>query len=154
MIVKLLTEHHLEFLSLKGGCTGSSEFTHVKMAHCWKSHALAPLTISKPSRGPDARNKFSPEVDMLIRSLPTVRTQFNRTLKVNKKNTDHSGRCVFCRTFYNICLCYAILSVPSSQPTDHLPRLTYCLSCVLCFLVFLTLFDMVFGSGVVLCIDS
>ena len=31
MIVKLLTEHHLEFLSLKGGCTGSSESTHVKM---------------------------------------------------------------------------------------------------------------------------
>ena len=33
--VKLLTEHHLEFLSLKGGCTGSSESTHVKMPHCW-----------------------------------------------------------------------------------------------------------------------
>ena len=29
MIVKLLTEHHLEFLSLKGGCTGSSESTLV-----------------------------------------------------------------------------------------------------------------------------
>ena len=41
MIVKLLTEHHLEFLSLKGGCKGSSESTHVKMPHCWKSHALA-----------------------------------------------------------------------------------------------------------------
>ena len=41
MIVKLLTEHHLEFLSLKGGCLGSSESTHVKMPHCWKSHALA-----------------------------------------------------------------------------------------------------------------
>ena len=41
MIVKLLTEHHLEFLSLKGGCRGSSESTHVKMSHCWKSHALA-----------------------------------------------------------------------------------------------------------------
>ena len=27
MIVKLLTEHHLEFLSLKGGCTGSYVFT-------------------------------------------------------------------------------------------------------------------------------
>ena len=27
MIVKLLTEHHLEFLSLKGGCRGSSEST-------------------------------------------------------------------------------------------------------------------------------
>ena len=38
MIFKLLTEHHLEFLSLKGGCTGSSESTLVKMPHCWKSH--------------------------------------------------------------------------------------------------------------------
>ena len=27
MIVKLLTEHHLEFLSLKGGCIGSYEST-------------------------------------------------------------------------------------------------------------------------------
>ena len=41
MTVKLLTEHHFEFLSLKGGCTGSSESTLVKMPHCWKSHALA-----------------------------------------------------------------------------------------------------------------
>ena len=31
MIVKLLTEHHLEFLSLKGGCIGWSESTRVKM---------------------------------------------------------------------------------------------------------------------------
>ena len=41
MIVKLLTEQHLEYLSLKGGCRGSSESTHVKLPHCWKSHALA-----------------------------------------------------------------------------------------------------------------
>ena len=41
MIVKLLTEHHLEFLSLKGGCRGSSESTLVKMSNCWKSHAAA-----------------------------------------------------------------------------------------------------------------
>ena len=45
MIVKLLTERHLEFLSLKGGCRGSSESTHVKMPHCWKSHALAQLIV-------------------------------------------------------------------------------------------------------------
>ena len=32
MNIKLLTEHHLEFLSLKGGCTGSSESTLVKNA--------------------------------------------------------------------------------------------------------------------------
>ena len=41
MIVKLLTEHNLEFLCLKVGCRGSSESTHVEMPHCWKSHALA-----------------------------------------------------------------------------------------------------------------
>ena len=41
MIFKLLTEHLLKFLSLKEGCRGSSESTHVKMPHCWKSHALA-----------------------------------------------------------------------------------------------------------------
>ena len=39
MIGKLLTEYHLELLSLKGGCRGSSVSTHVKMPHCWKSHA-------------------------------------------------------------------------------------------------------------------
>ena len=40
MIVMLLTEHHLEFISLTGGCRGSSESTHVKIPHCWKSHAI------------------------------------------------------------------------------------------------------------------
>ena len=34
MSVKLLTEHRLEFVSFKGGCTGSSESTLVKMPHC------------------------------------------------------------------------------------------------------------------------
>ena len=33
MIAKLLTQHHLEFLSLKGGCRGSSESTLVKMSN-------------------------------------------------------------------------------------------------------------------------
>ena len=46
MSVKLLTEHHLEYLCLKGGCTGSSESTHVKLPHCWKSHALAHLCFT------------------------------------------------------------------------------------------------------------
>ena len=41
MTVKLHTEHHLGFVSLKGGCTGSSESTHVKMPHCRKSHVAA-----------------------------------------------------------------------------------------------------------------
>ena len=41
---KLLTEHHLAFLSLKWGCTVSSEFTLVKMPHCWKSHVVAQIS--------------------------------------------------------------------------------------------------------------
>ena len=47
MIVKLLTEHHLEFLSLKGCCRGSTESTHVKMSNCWKSHAAAHMFVAK-----------------------------------------------------------------------------------------------------------
>ena len=43
MIVKLLTEHHLEFLSLKGGCRGSSESILVKMPHCGKSRGMAQI---------------------------------------------------------------------------------------------------------------
>ena len=46
MIVKLLTEHHLELLSLKGGCRGSSESTLVKISNCWKSHATAHFASS------------------------------------------------------------------------------------------------------------
>ena len=30
-----------EFLSLKGGCTASSDSTLVKMPRCWKSHVVA-----------------------------------------------------------------------------------------------------------------
>ena len=47
MSVKLLTEHHLEFLSLRGGCTGLSESTLVKMPHCWKSHVTAHIIDKK-----------------------------------------------------------------------------------------------------------
>ena len=45
MSVKLLTENHLECLSLKGVCTGSSESTLVKIPHCWKSHLAANIHI-------------------------------------------------------------------------------------------------------------
>ena len=47
MIVKLLTEHHLEFLSLKGGCRGSSESTLVKISNCWKYHVAARILLSR-----------------------------------------------------------------------------------------------------------
>ena len=45
LTVKLLTEYHLEFLSLKGGCTASSESTLVKIPRCWKSHVTAQMSL-------------------------------------------------------------------------------------------------------------
>ena len=41
MSVKLLAEHHLDFVTLKGGSTGSSESTLGILPHFWKSHATA-----------------------------------------------------------------------------------------------------------------
>ena len=41
LTLRLLTEYHLEFLILRGGCLGLSESTLVKMTHCWKSHVTA-----------------------------------------------------------------------------------------------------------------
>ena len=40
MTVKLLTEHHLKFRSLKGVCTGLSESTLIKMPQSWKYRGL------------------------------------------------------------------------------------------------------------------
>ena len=45
MSVMLLTEHHLEFLGLTGGCIGSSESILVKMPHCWKSNVTTQVTV-------------------------------------------------------------------------------------------------------------
>ena len=45
MSVKLLTERRLEFLSLKGDCTCSSESTLIKMSNCWKSYASAQFIL-------------------------------------------------------------------------------------------------------------
>ena len=60
MTVKLLTENHFEFLSLKGGCIGSSESTLVKTPHFWKSHVTAQIVfevcdqvVLKPFSRPD-----------------------------------------------------------------------------------------------------
>ena len=50
MNVKLSTEHHFGFLSLKGGCTVSSESTLVKIPHCWKSHVTAHISMWRSLR--------------------------------------------------------------------------------------------------------
>ena len=40
----LLTDHHLEFLSLKGDCTGLCESTLIEIPQCWKSRDAAKLS--------------------------------------------------------------------------------------------------------------
>ena len=58
MSVKLLTEHHLKFLSLTGGCTGLSESTLVKQPHFSKSNDVAQMFQTK--RLPTTQNKQTP----------------------------------------------------------------------------------------------
>ena len=62
MTNKLLTEHHLEFLSLKGGCTGLSGSTHVKMPICWKSHVVGQITFTKWPPGVHYNHCVGPSV--------------------------------------------------------------------------------------------
>ena len=70
MIVKLLTEHHLEFLSLAGGCRGLSESTLVKMSNCWKSHVAAHVCILFLFRDPsDMRTAYSLNLPHIVGNL-------------------------------------------------------------------------------------
>ena len=77
MTVKLLTEHHLEFLSLRGGCTGSSESTHIKIPHCWKSHIAAQL-FSEPVDKPITDNKKWNGILMVKPTTSTVMAKTQR----------------------------------------------------------------------------
>ena len=65
LTVKLLTEHHLEFLSLKGGCKGWSESTLVKMPQCWKSHVTTQIILRGWAH--QIHCGFNDEVQTLIR---------------------------------------------------------------------------------------
>ena len=73
MSVNLLTEEHLEFLSLKGGCTCSSESTLVKMPHCWKSRVAVPMLKSMRMK----LIKIScADPESFVRGGPTLKTFF------------------------------------------------------------------------------
>ena len=69
MSVKLLIELNLVFLSLTGGCTGSSESTLVKMAHCWKSHVTVQIF---PNTGPRVQSVTCLATDACLTADPGV----------------------------------------------------------------------------------
>ena len=54
MDIRLLSEQHLEILSLQGGCTGAPESTHVKMYHIVGNHMprLVCLRLDNKEIGP------------------------------------------------------------------------------------------------------
>ena len=85
MIVKLLTEHRLEFLSLKGGCRGWSESTLVKMFEisCHSSFIFADYGTSDPS---SLNSDFLPEIPVVTCFLKEVWTQ-DRTDKISRLMT-------------------------------------------------------------------
>ena len=78
MIVKLLNEHHLEFLSLKGGCTSSSESTYVKY-HIVGNH-----------------------MSRLICNLPTGNGRDNTALLKSQQCGDHPNATALLFTFINL----------------------------------------------------
>ena len=63
MTVKLLTEHNLEFLSFKGGCTGLSESTLVKMPHCCTAQMLSFFIYCRPVHGLIFLFKWVPDTE-------------------------------------------------------------------------------------------
>ena len=71
MTVKQLTEHHLEFLSLKRGYTGLSETTLVKLISCCSSNydVLQSLKIIANDNDTDPD-----EINGIARTLKKLRT--------------------------------------------------------------------------------
>ena len=72
MSVKLLTKHNLEFLSLKGECTGSPESTLLKIPHCWKSHVAAHIYYQNKTM---LRFNFGSEYNVFVFSTCVISGQ-------------------------------------------------------------------------------
>ena len=69
MSVKLLIKHHLDYRSLKGGCTGSSESTLVKIPHYWKPYVAAHMCCLHSYQGvafQDMINTISSNVECSV----------------------------------------------------------------------------------------
>ena len=94
MSVMLLIEYQLELLSSKGGCTGVSGSTFVKIPHCWKSHytvhAVVPHdchSIARIGCGLKFNCSASRDETTLVTSRQTAHATFIATLIVNDIST-------------------------------------------------------------------
>ena len=100
MSVKLLTEHNLEFLSLTGGCTGSSVCIHVKMPYCWKSHVTAHIFISRWTMCGES------PLPVFTRNRWLSKEIFSNKLSVAKRG----AQIYMCRA-YNVSTCSSIFNI-------------------------------------------
>ena len=117
---KLLTEHRLEFLSFKVGCTRSSKSTLAKMPHCWKSHFAAQLckTLYQTLQNITGKNRFIViavlsiiSFSMILNSMMNCETYFIKTLYiVTYWKMNHYKKVVWIfigiKSFLNISFCY------------------------------------------------
>ena len=87
MIVKLLTEQHLEFLSLTGGCRGSSESTLVKMSNCWKSHVTAHIIFKLRIEGDQPLVLSLAYVQLMLPQPVTTRKEIEPQHQISKNLT-------------------------------------------------------------------
>ena len=76
MNTKQPTKHNLEPLSLKGGYRGSTESTHAKMPHCWKSRVMAHMDMHSESR-------LTPEPPLLIYTMEQDKESVTRPYKTS-----------------------------------------------------------------------
>ena len=104
MILKLLTEHHLEFLSLIGGCRGLSESrsTFVKMPNCWKSHVTA------------QNNKW--EASRLVISNSINRRFFPLIIGA----PDFCQKVLYCRSKVTVMSCFVYKVIRDLESINHL----------------------------------
>ena len=109
MSVKLLTEPHLELLSLKGSCRGSSASTLVKMPHGWKSYVTAQIF-----------SNFS------LKQIEDTETEFSRCIQFLSsflQSVIQRGSFPHCKLFLKICLlCHLLQCVRSCFSKQCRPR--------------------------------
>ena len=107
MRVKLLTEHKLEVLSLKGGCTGSSESTLVKMQNCWKAHVVAQLCLHQryyflPSLFSGFQHTSLYQAPLYLNPCPLVLSQFYHYVRVIGTHHFLPVRCSIFPSFFRV----------------------------------------------------
>ena len=94
MNIKLLTEHHLEFLSLKGGCTGSSESTSQSRINLECIHYVGFIAVLEEAFDLCDHDKngtiCSSELGLVLRALgfnPTDKEVKNMVKEIDKNST-------------------------------------------------------------------